>query len=108
MAWAYIDSLIANSAAAIMIVLVVIVIGLVGALERLSWIDGTTMSGPQTAKGGSSESLGTLTLHENYQRITRRRRTKTEKHRRDYRDVPPHSEFRLCGKNVRAECNGKR
>jgi hypothetical protein len=58
--------------------------------------------------GGSSESLGTLTLHKNYQRITRRRSTKTEKNRRDDRDVPPHSEFGLCGKNVRRECNGSR
>ena len=80
-----------------MIVLVVIVVTLVEIIEGV----GRRLT-------GSSENLGTLTLHKNYQGITRRGSTKTEKHRREHGNVPPHSEFGLCGKNVRSERNGSR
>jgi hypothetical protein len=62
----------------------------------------------RAAEDRLSESLGTLTLHKNYQCITSRRSTKTEKDRRDDCDVPPHSELGLCRKNVRAECSSNR
>jgi hypothetical protein len=81
-----------------------------GGFARLTnkpdWRDERRAVGPP--KIDLSESLGTLTMHKNYQCITRRRSTKTEKNRRDDCDVPPHSELGLCRKNVRAECNNNR
>ena len=74
--------------------------------NKPDWRDERRAAGPP--KIDWSESSGTLTLHKNDQCITRSRSTKTEKHRRDDRNVPPHSELGLCGKNVRAECNSNR